>query len=185
MSKNIIKYLLSLVLAFVLSCGEVGGDFNSSPSQNANVSSSSSQSTDVNSSSSQNANVSSSSLQDILDAILETGIYTAKDSVATYIYLFHKLPSNYVNKATGQTLYENETGNTFSKWNFNPWTLLGVMIGGDIFYNNEGLLPSENSYRECDVDYHDSSRGTKRLIYTLNGIVYYTANHYESFTKIY
>jgi len=90
-----------------------------------------------------------------------------------------------VNKATGQTLYENKTGNTFSKWNFNPWTLLGVMIGGDIYYNNEGLLPSGNSYQECDVDYHDSSRGTKRLIYTLNGIIYYTANHYESFAKVY
>ena len=175
MNKNIIKYLLLLVIAFILSCGEVGGDFNSSPSQNANVSSSSSQ----------NANISSSSLQDILDAILETGIYTAKDSVATYIYLFHKLPSNYVNKTEGQTLYENETGNTFSRWNFNPWTLLSVMIGGDIYYNNKNLLPSGNSYRECDVDYHDSSRGTKRLVYTLNGIVYYTADHYDNFAKVY
>ena len=230
MNKNIIKYLLLLVVAFVLSCGEVdpfedpkssissssqnanisssssqnvdvnsssskntnirssssqNANVSSSSSQNANISSSSSQNANVSSSSSQNANISSSSLQDILDVILETGIYTAKDSVAAYIYLFHKLPSNYVSKATGQTLYETETGNTFSKWNFNPWTLLGVMIGGDIFYNNEGLLPSQNSYQECDVDYHDSSRGTKRLIYTLNGIIYYTANHYESFAKVY
>jgi hypothetical protein len=155
MNKNIIKFLLSLVIVSVFSCGEVEGGFNSSSSQS------------------------------ILNAISETGKYTAKDSVAAYIYLFHKLPSNYVNKATGQTLYENKTGNEFSKWNFNPWTLLGIMIGGDIYYNNEGLLPSENSYQECDVDYHDSSRGTKRLVYTLNGIIYYTANHYESFAKIY
>jgi len=151
MNKNIIKYSLSLVIAFVLSCGEVEGDFNSSSSQS------------------------------ILSAISETKKYTAKDSVAAYIYLFHKLPSNYVNKATGQTLYETETGNTFSNWNFNPWTLLGVMIGGDVYYNNENLLPPENSYQECDVDYHDNSRGTKRLVYTSNGIIYYTANHYESF----
>jgi len=156
MTQNIIKYLLLLVIAFILSCvDEVEGGFNSSSSQS------------------------------ILEAISETGKYTAKDSVAAYIYLFHKLPSNYVNKATGQTLYENKTGNEFSKWNFNPWTSLGVMIGGDIYNNNEGLLPSGNSYRECDVDYHDSSRGTKRLIYTLNGLVYYTANHYESFAKVY
>jgi len=158
MNKNVIKYLLLLVVAFVLSCGKVGEFGN---------------------------NVSSSSSQNILDAILETGIYTSKDSVAAYIYLFHKLPLNYVNKAEGQTLYENKTGNAFSKWNFNPWTLLGVMIGGDTYYNNENLLPPENSYRECDVDYHDNSRGTKRLVYTLNGIIYYTGNHYESFAKIY
>jgi hypothetical protein len=131
-----------------------------------------------------NANNGGSSSQNILNYISEAGKYTAKDSVAAYIYLFHRLPSNYVNKATGQNLYESKTGNTFSKWNFNPWTLLGVMIGGDVFYNNEGLLP-ENSYLECDVDYHDNSRGTKRLVYTLNGVVYYTANHYENFTKKY
>jgi len=76
MNKNVIKYLLLLVVAFVLSCGKVGEVGN---------------------------NVNSSSSQNILDAILETGKYTAKDSVAAYIYLFHKLPSNYVNKATGQT----------------------------------------------------------------------------------
>jgi len=66
----------------------------------------------------------------------------------------------------------------------NPWQILGVMIGGDYFGNSEGLLPSDN-YKECDVDYHDSSRGTKRLVYTNAGLVYYTANHYESFTSIY
>jgi guanyl-specific ribonuclease Sa len=58
------------------------------------------------------------------------------------------------------------------------------MIGGDNFSNNEGLLPS-GDYKECDVDYHDSSRGTKRLVYTNTGIVHYTANHYETFTLIY
>jgi len=120
----------------------------------------------------------------ILDAVQEIGKYTTKDSVAAYIHKFQKLPSNYVNKATGQALYETQTGNTWTKWNFNPWQILGVMIGGDYFGNNEGLLPTGN-YKECDVDYHDSSRGTKRLVYTNAGLVYYTANHYESFILIY
>jgi len=171
MCKNIIKYSFWLAIAFILSCGEVGGNANSSSSSDAYSSSSSI--------------VYSSSSQNILDAISEAEKYTAKDSVAAYIYLFHKLPSNYVNKASGEALYENKTGNTFSKWNFNPWTLLGVMIGGDTYYNNENLLPPGNSYRECDVDYYNSSRGTKRLVYTLDGIIYYTADHYETFTPIY
>jgi guanyl-specific ribonuclease Sa len=80
-------------------------------------------------------------------------------------------------------MYEQE-GYTFERWNFNPLQVLGVMIGGDYFGNNEGLLPS-GDYKECDVDYHDSSRGTKRLVYTNAGIVHYTANHYETFTLIY
>jgi len=128
--------------------------------------------------------VSTPSRIDILDAVQETGKYTTKDSVAAYIHKFQKLPSNYVNKAAGQALYEERTGDVWTKWNFNPWKVLGVMIGGDYFSNNEGLLPIGN-YKECDVDYHDSSRGTKRLIYTNAGLVYYTANHYESFTSIY
>ena len=119
----------------------------------------------------------------ILDSIQESVGYTTKDSVAAYIHKFNKLPSNYVNKATGQSMYEQQ-GNVFTKWNFNPLKVLGVMIGGDNFGNNERLLPS-GDYKECDVDYHDSSRGTKRLVYTGAGVVYYTANHYVTFELIY
>jgi len=163
---NKIKYFLALSLSifFSLSCGEV-------EAQNLDASKSSS------------SIVSSSSIQNILEAIQESGKYTTKDSVAAYIYKFKKLPSNYVNKAAGQLMYEQQ-GNTFSVWNFNPWLVLGVMIGGDSFYNNEGLLPS-GDYKECDVDYHASNRGTKRLVYTNMGIVYYTANHYETFMLVY
>lgn len=121
--------------------------------------------------------------QNILEAVKEDGRYTTKDSVAAYIYIFHKLPTNYVNKATAQSMYEAK-GYTFTKWNFNPNKILGVMVGGDYFGNNEGLLPAGN-YLEADVDYFGDNRGTKRLVYTLDGVVYYTANHYETFTKMY
>ncbi len=119
----------------------------------------------------------------ILEAVRETGRYTTKDSVAAYIHKFKKLPANYVNKATGQFMYEQK-GYTSSKWNFNPWETLGVMIGGDSYYNNEKKLPAGN-YNEADVDYFASNRGTKRLVYTKTGTVYYTANHYKTFTLIY
>lgn len=121
--------------------------------------------------------------QNILEAVSEYGRYTTKDSVAAYIYLFHKLPSNYVNKETAQSLYEAK-GYSFTKWNFNPNKVLGVMVGGDYYGNYEGLLPAGN-YLEADVDYFGDNRGTKRLVYTLDGIVYYTADHYEKFVKIY
>lgn len=120
----------------------------------------------------------------IYDAVEESGKYTSRDSVATYLCKYDKLPGNYVSKIEGRDLYESSTGNTFSKWNFNPWKTLGVMIGGDIFDNREGLLPS-GSYREADVDYGNvTSRGTKRLIYQSGCTIYYTADHYESFKKL-
>ena len=125
----------------------------------------------------------SSSSVYILNAVQESGRYTAKDSVAAYLCKFDKLPSNYVGKDEGQKLYEQITGNTFSKWNFNPWTTIGVMIGGDYYGDYDGLLP-KNSYSEADVDYSGSNRGTKRLVYAKGCVIYYTADHYISFTQI-
>jgi len=119
----------------------------------------------------------------IYEAVEESGLYTTKDSVAAYLCKFDKLPGNYVGKDEGISIYESKTGKTFSKWNFNPWTTLGVMIGGDVFENREGLLPN-GSYREADVNYSAKNRGTKRLIYQSDCVIYYTADHYETFNKL-
>ena len=138
---------------------------------------------DEQSSSSEEQSSSSVATKSIYEAVEESGLYTTKDSVAAYLCKFDKLPSNYVGKNEGQALYESKTGNTFEKWNFNPWTTLGVMIGGDVFESREGLLPS-GSYHEADVDYSAKNRGTKRLIYQSDCVIYYTADHYETFNKL-
>lgn len=152
--------------------------------------SSSSCSSEISSSSSVQKNSSSSvaessnaSVKSIYDAVEESGLYTTKDSVAAYLCKFDKLPANYVGKDKGIALYESKTGNAFSKWNFNPWTTINVMIGGDKFSNNEGLLP-EGSYHEADVEYSAKNRGTKRLVYQPDCVIYYTADHYETFTRM-
>ncbi len=119
----------------------------------------------------------------IYEAVEESGLYTTKDSVAAYLCKFDKLPDNYISQKEGMVLYESETGKTFDKWNFNPWTTLGVMIGGDSFGNKEGLLPN-GSYHEADVDYFNSSRGNKRLVYASDCVIYYTSDHYKSFSKL-
>ena len=134
-------------------------------------------------SSSEGQSSSSVATKSIYEAVEESGLYTTKDSVAAYLCKFDKLPGNYVGKDEGISLYESKTGNAFSKWNFNPWTTLGVMIGGDVFENREGLLPN-GSYREADVNYSARNRGTKRLIYQSDCVIYYTADHYESFDKL-
>ena len=138
----------------------------------------------VSSDDSEKSSVSSSvEVKSVYEAVEESGLYTTKDSVAAYLCKFDKLPSNYVGKDKGIALYESKTGNTFSKWNFNPWATLGVMIGGDSFGNREGLLP-KGSYHEADVAYSAKNRGTKRLIYQSDCVIYYTADHYETFTKL-
>ncbi len=130
---------------------------------------------------------SSVATKSIYEAVEESGLYTTRDSVAAYLCKFDKLPGNYVGKNEGQSLYESKTGNTFEKWNFNPWTTLGVMIGGDTFNNHADnpdnyhpTLP-EGNYHEADVDYSAKNRGTKRLVYQSDCVIYYTADHYETF----
>lgn len=109
--------------------------------------------------------------------------YTTRDAVARYICDNGRLPPNYVDKATGTAMYERKTGRSFRKWNFNPWTTLGVMIGGDYFENREGRLPGDY-YREADVDYSGPNRGTKRLVYADGCEIWYTADHYQSFSRM-
>ena len=143
----------------------------------------SSDDSDEKSSSSEEQSSSSVATTSIYEAVEESGLYTTRDSVAAYLCKFDKLPSNYVGKNEGKSLYESKTGNTFEKWNFNPWTTLGVMIGGDVYDNHDGQLPSGN-YHEADVDYSAKNRGTKRLIYQSDCVIYYTADHYETFNKM-
>ena len=133
---------------------------------------------------------SSAKIEDIYEAVQESGKYTTRDSVAAYLCKFDKLPSNYVGKNEGQQLYETKTGKTFEKCNFNPWTTIGVMIGGDKFNNyasnasNYHATLPEGSYHEADIEYSAKNRGTKRLVYQSDCVIYYTADHYETFSKL-
>lgn len=109
--------------------------------------------------------------------------YTSKDEVAKFICDNGYLPSNYVTKSEGIRMYESKTGKSFVRWNFNPLSTLGVMIGGDSYGNREGHLPP-GDYREADVDYFGPNRGTKRLVYSSGCNIYYTGDHYQSFVKM-
>lgn len=104
------------------------------------------------------------------DVPAEDGIYDSKEDVALYIVTYGKLPKNYVTKAQYSDMGEPRD----------------KCCGGDRFYNKERRLPQGYTYYECDIDtYGSSSRGAKRLVYTKSGIVYYTSDHYRSFTLLY
>lgn len=104
------------------------------------------------------------------------GSYTTKNDVALYIHLYGRLPNNFITKKQADNQYGSTSG--LNKY--------GKCIGGDRFYNNEGLLPSGYTYYECDIDtLYSSKRGTKRLVFTYSGRIYYTDDHYKSFTRLY
>ena len=113
-------------------------------------------------------------------AIDEDGWYYSKDDVSLYIYTYGKLPKNFITKSEAQDL--GWSGGSVERYKE------GAAIGGDKFGNYEGLLPKKSGrkYYECDIDTKGkSSRGAKRIIFSNDGLIYYTSDHYESFTLLY
>lgn len=114
------------------------------------------------------------------DAIDEAGTYTTRDDVALYLFTFGHLPDNFITKAQAQKL--GWSGGGLDRY------ADGTCIGGDRFGNYEGLLPkaSGRTYTECDIDtLHKNSRGAKRIVFSNDGLIYYTDDHYASFTLLY
>lgn len=102
--------------------------------------------------------------------------YTGKEEVAAYIAKHGKLPDNFITKSQARNL----GWKSGSVERYAP----GKCIGGDRFYNNEGILPAGKTYYECDIDtLGKSSRGAKRIVFTKSGDIYYTSDHYESFYR--
>ena len=113
--------------------------------------------------------------EDLLDP---DGSYDSKEDVALYIHTYGELPGNYMTKSQARKL--GWEGGSLEK--FAP----GMCIGGDRFGNYEGLLPEDRNYTECDIDtLGKSSRGAKRIIFSDDGLIYYTDDHYESFELLY
>ena len=108
------------------------------------------------------------------------GSYTTMEDVALYIYTYDELPDNFITKKEAREL-------GWEGGSLEPYAP-GMCIGGDYFGNYEGLLPEEKGrdYFECDIDTLGArSRGAKRIVYSDDGLIYYTDDHYESFELLY
>ncbi len=113
--------------------------------------------------------------------IAEDGTYTNKDEVAAYLYEYGHLPSNFITKKEAKKL-----GWISSEGNLEE-VAPGMSIGGDYFGNYEGLLPEADGrdYYECDIDFDGTYRNAKRIVFSNDGLIYYTEDHYESFELLY
>jgi guanyl-specific ribonuclease Sa len=114
-------------------------------------------------------------------AITEDGTYDSAEDVSLYLMAYNHLPDNYMTKAEARE--EGWEGGALST------VIPGMCIGGDVFGNFEGILPEIDgrTYYECDIDtLGQESRGEKRLIYSEPDLnIYYTEDHYETFTHLY
>ena len=113
-------------------------------------------------------------------AIAEDGWYYSKEDVSLYLHTYGRLPSNFLTKDQARALgWKSGSVERYKA---------GAAIGGDRFGNREGLLPNAagRQYYECDIDTNgQSSRGAKRIVFSNDGLIYYTDDHYRSFTLLY
>lgn len=108
------------------------------------------------------------------------GSYTSKEDVALYIHLYGTLPPNFITKSQARAL-------GWKSGSVEPYAP-GKCIGGDTFGNREGLLPKAagRTWQECDIDtLGGGSRGAKRIVFSNDGLIYYTSDHYQSFELLY
>ena len=108
------------------------------------------------------------------------GSYDSKEDVALYIHQYGCLPSNYITKKEAEAL--GWTGGTVERY------APGKCIGGSRFGNREELLPEKEgrTYTECDIDTLGAKeRGAKRIVFSNDGLIYYTGDHYNSFELLY
>ena len=109
-----------------------------------------------------------------------SGSYTTEEDVAKYIYLYGCLPPNFMTKEEARSL-------GWDGASLEPYAP-GKCIGGDVFHNYEDLLPDApgRTWTECDIDtLGASSRGAKRIVFSNDGLIYVTHDHYESFKLLY
>lgn len=111
----------------------------------------------------------------------EYGLYTDRDAVAAYLHTYWGLPANYITKEEARQL-----GWSSKKDNLGS-IAPGFAIGGDVFQNREGILPSSASriWYECDVNRSDGKRSSQRLVFSSDGLIYYTEDGFRTFELLY
>ena len=118
--------------------------------------------------------------EELEDLLPVDGWYYSAEDVSLYLYLYGCLPDNFITKNEARELgWDGGSVEDYAE---------GYAIGGDKFGNREGLLPKADGrqYYECDIDTDGrDSRGAKRIVYSNDGLIYYTDDHYESFTLLY
>ena len=175
--KKILSLLLSLVMVFSMAgCSTTEGSTSSDDSSIITGHYEALEETDSGSTSAS----SQANDQNDYAPIDKDGHYFDKENVALYIYTYGELPANFITKDQARKLgWEGGSVEAYAP---------GCAIGGDKFGNYEELLPTAKGrqYYECDIDtdgYH--SRGSRRIVFSNDGLIYYTHDHYESFELLY
>lgn len=100
------------------------------------------------------------------------------DGADFYLKYLKKLPDYYVLKAFA--LSEG----CKSTYKFIENAVPGKMIGGDLYKNKNGKLPQKGKWYEADLDYTKGYRNSKRILWSDDGLIFVSYDHYQTFYEI-
>ena len=62
----------------------------------------------------------------------------------------------------------------------------GMMLARGVYENRNGKLPSipGRDWHEADINYNSGYRGNDRVVYSIDGLVFVTYDHYKTFVEI-
>ena len=102
------------------------------------------------------------------------------NGVDMFVATYGKLPDNYLGKKNAQKMgWDPKQGNLAE-------VLPGMLIGGDRYKNRDGRLPEAPGrvWYEADFDYTGGYRNDCRLLYSNDGLIFVTYDHYATFYEI-
>ena len=106
---------------------------------------------------------------------------TDPQQVVNYLSIYGQLPENFITKREAQDMGWD------SRWNYVGEVAPGMSLGGDRFGNYDRKLPTKKgrTWYECDVNYRGKKRSAERLLFSSDGLYYYTNDHYQTFTQMF
>jgi hypothetical protein len=126
-----------------------------------------------------NTQTSDSQENKIYENSLSIDELTNEKRVVAFLRENKRLPDYYITKEAARELgWEASKGNLCD-------VLPGRAIGGDRFSNREKSLPAKNGrqYFEADVNYNCGNRGTDRIVFSNDGMIFLTHNHYQTYVN--
>lgn len=167
-SSSVIIVLL-LVIVALLAYNTFSHKGNTSKSETAQVNSSVSAQTETQT----KPQVAEASQQQSIEEL------TNEKVVVPYVKEHGKLPDCYITKREAKS----------QGWNPSQGNLCDVLpgraIGGDVFTNRERSLPTQSGrvWYEADLNFNCGNRNSDRLLFSNDGLVYVTHNHYKTFEQ--
>lgn len=111
---------------------------------------------------------------------LGTATDMGMEGTDVYLAQYGRLPEYYVDKQTAQNAGWRPAKKKLSS------VLPGKMMGGGVFANKAGKLPSAAGrvWYEADINYYGGKRNRQRLLYSSDGLLFVTYDHYHTFYEI-